>query len=194
MIVSAVYDSATSDRYSSLLLFVLSSQSVRRRGRCLLHLAPRGLENSHDNASLCVAERSESSQYELLERTSVHRRRPRWPIIYPAGCDWWNITYEGRSWMFSVCDRSSRSVCPSGGGRRRSGGPDPDSGAWRVDPGSPAEGTRDAEADSARPSWTVRGCVHRADNERIYRRDTTGQLPLPHFLSPCEMSQRETQC
>ena len=28
-----------------------------------------------------------------------------------------------------LCDRSSRSVCPSGGGRRRSGGPDPDSGA-----------------------------------------------------------------
>lgn len=85
MIASAVYDSETSDRYSSLLLFVLSSQTVRRRGRCLLRLAPRGLHDTsvrkpsrrHVNAPLCVAERSESSQHELLEGTTVHRCRPR---------------------------------------------------------------------------------------------------------------------
>lgn len=84
-----------------------------------------------------------------------------------------------------VCDRGTRAVCSCRGGRCRSGGQDPDSGAWRVDPWGPAEGTWDTEADSTQPSWTVRCSTYRQQcliMSLIGYYYTWGKLPCP-----CEM-------
>lgn len=91
-----------------------------------------------------------------------------------------------------VRDRSARALRSRRGGRCRPGGPDPDSGAWRLDPGSPAEGAWDTEADSARPSWTVSCCTCSVAscNERVWFIAGGGPLPFPaNSRVKCNMHQ-----
>lgn len=159
--------SPISDCYPALVSDEVPS-SLHQQGRCLLCCAPYCLmnlseKNNHDSTVtphfvLCrtqwvitirVTGREDSTSasaqvscYYLLKAV----------INEKCSC--------GKVNMF-VCDRSTRTVCSCGGGRCHPGGADPDSGAWRLDSWSPAEGTWDTEADSPQPSWTVRSCTYR---------------------------------